>query len=68
MTATDSSHLEPDMHDSEALATQHASAVRDGMESPAPTTESAQPTRRAWPRALGLAEFAPDWHGISDGR
>jgi signal transduction histidine kinase/phage shock protein PspC (stress-responsive transcriptional regulator) len=44
MTATDSSHLEPDMHDSEAVATQHASAVRDGMESPAPTTESAQPT------------------------
>jgi len=32
------------MHDSEAVATQHASAVRDGMESPAPTTESAQPT------------------------
>ena len=44
MTATDSSHLEPDMHDSEAVATQHASALRDGIESPAPTTESAQPT------------------------
>ena len=44
MTATDSSHLEPDMHDSEAVATQHASPLHDGIESPAPTTESAQPT------------------------
>ncbi len=59
MTATDSSHLEPDMHDSEAVATQHVSAVRDGMESPAPSTESGQP-KAAIPTAKeGVPDTSP---------
>jgi signal transduction histidine kinase/phage shock protein PspC (stress-responsive transcriptional regulator) len=41
MTATDSSHLEPDVRRSESRPTQHASPVRDDMESAAATTRSA---------------------------
>jgi signal transduction histidine kinase/phage shock protein PspC (stress-responsive transcriptional regulator) len=59
MTATDSSHLEPDMHDSEAVRTQHASAVRDGMESPASRTESAQPTAAIPTAEEGAADTNP---------
>jgi signal transduction histidine kinase/phage shock protein PspC (stress-responsive transcriptional regulator) len=40
MTATDSSHLEPDIRHSESEPIQLASPVRDDMESPAITTES----------------------------
>jgi signal transduction histidine kinase/phage shock protein PspC (stress-responsive transcriptional regulator) len=59
MTATDSSHLEPDMHASEAVATQHASAVRDGMESPATTTEPVQPTVAVPPASEGVPDSSP---------
>ena len=40
MTATDSSHLEPDIRRSESGPTPPASPVRDDIESPATTTES----------------------------
>jgi signal transduction histidine kinase/phage shock protein PspC (stress-responsive transcriptional regulator) len=74
MTATDSSHLEPDMHDSEAVATQHVSAIRDGMESPVPSTESGQPAA-AIPTAkegvpdtgLGGAEDKPRATRVAEG-
>ena len=56
MTATDSSHLEPDMHDSVTAPPQHGSAVGDGMGPSAPRTESAPATA-----ALPIAkEGAPD--------
>jgi signal transduction histidine kinase/phage shock protein PspC (stress-responsive transcriptional regulator) len=44
MTATDSSHLEPGVRHSESGPIQHASPVRDDMESPAATRESAPAT------------------------
>ena len=50
MTATDSSHLEPDMHDSAAEPTPQPSAVGDGMESPVAGAAPTQPTA-ALPRA-----------------
>jgi signal transduction histidine kinase/phage shock protein PspC (stress-responsive transcriptional regulator) len=59
MTTTDSSHLEPDMHDSEAVATQHASSVRDGMEPPAPSTEPATPTAAVPTANKGVPDSSP---------
>jgi signal transduction histidine kinase/phage shock protein PspC (stress-responsive transcriptional regulator) len=44
MTATDSSHLEPDTRHSESEPIQPASPVRDDMESPATTTEPTSAT------------------------
>lgn len=44
MTATDSSHLEPDLRPSESAPTQHPRPVHDDRESPAATTESVPAT------------------------
>jgi signal transduction histidine kinase/phage shock protein PspC (stress-responsive transcriptional regulator) len=44
MTATDSSHLEPEVRHSESGLTHHGSPIADGVDSPAASTESAQPT------------------------
>src|SRR3954470_22970192 len=43
MTATDSSHLGPDIHDSATAPMQHIDTVSDGTESAAVVEESAQP-------------------------
>jgi signal transduction histidine kinase/phage shock protein PspC (stress-responsive transcriptional regulator) len=43
MTATDSSHLEPEVRHPEAGLTQHGSPIAGGVDSPAANTESAQP-------------------------
>jgi signal transduction histidine kinase/phage shock protein PspC (stress-responsive transcriptional regulator) len=50
MTATDSSHLEPDMHDPGTEPTHQPSAVGDGTESSVAGAESTQPTA-ALPKA-----------------
>ena len=44
MTATDSSHLEPEVRHSESGLTQRGSPIADGVDSPTTSTESAQPT------------------------
>jgi signal transduction histidine kinase/phage shock protein PspC (stress-responsive transcriptional regulator) len=44
MTATDSSHLEPEVRHSESGLTQHGSPIADGVDSPAASTESVRPT------------------------
>ena len=43
MTATDSSHLEPDIHDSDAGPTQQTDTSRDASESPVVSAESVPP-------------------------
>ena len=52
MTATDSSHLEPDLRRSESGPTQHPSPFRDDIESPAASTELA-PASAASPIVKG---------------
>ena len=52
MTATDSSHLEPDLRRSESGPTQHASPFRDDIESPAASTDLA-PAAAASPIVKG---------------
>ena len=49
MTATDSSHLGPDIHDANTAPTQHIDTMSDGTESSSVVAEFAQPAATSAP-------------------